>query len=480
LTGAQGDDFVAPGNVHAIAWSADGKRLAGVCPAALFMFDTTTAELLYSLPDGGVVFDWDASGELIAINIAGKGIIQIRRASDGALLKTFPGHKGTLAAVTWGPVGSQHLASAGTDGTLKIWEFAEGRGVTGDIVVESGNASPSISLAWNPAGTQVAFGKQGSFSVGVYDLLTRERRIFVPPPDDLETSGSGIIRSVAWSGDGELLAVGTGRNQITVWDARTALLLHRVSESQTRRAQNWNYETVKWIPGQRRLVIAGSESWTVWDFSGREPQKIIGITHNRRLTQACQVACSPDGKQLVLAGTDLNQTGSVTIWEIASGKMVAELPGTGLGLRAVAWSPDGKKIAAAGEAGTILLWDLATLRLDTMRGHTSRVTSVSWNPSGTQLASYARDGNAKIWDVLRQKEVLSLLVRSSAARSIVTWSPNGHQLAATGGFNRDGTVNPALITIYDATAGYAAEGDPAAQAEMARRRAQTAISPPAR
>jgi WD40 repeat protein len=70
------------------------------------------------------------------------------------------------------------------------------------------------------------------------------------------------------------------------------------------------------------------------------------------------VAFSPDGKTLASAGDD--QT--IRLWETATGKEIRRLTGHQSGISSVAFSPDGKRLASACADGTLLVWDLSRPR----------------------------------------------------------------------------------------------------------------------
>ncbi|HYT94781.1 MAG TPA: serine/threonine-protein kinase [Gemmataceae bacterium] len=96
--------------------------------------------------------------------------------------------------------------------------------------------------------------------------------------------------------------------------------------------------------------------------------------HNGRATA---VAYSPDGKRLASAGGEPSRPGEATVWDLQSGKALFTLKGHTNAITAVAFSPDGKWLATASHDRTVKLWDAETGRLVSTLGKVPTLAGVS-------------------------------------------------------------------------------------------------------
>jgi WD40 repeat protein/mono/diheme cytochrome c family protein len=168
------------------------------------------------------------------------------------------------------------------------------------------------------------------------------------------------------------------------------------------------------------------------------------------------VRFSPDGSVLAVGGYQ-----DVRLVESASGKMLATLPGHTDYVRSMAFSPDGKRIAAAGGApqlfGEIRIWDVQSHQLiKTMRGHKDCIYSIAWSPDGKTIASGSYDRMVKLWDPENGRELRNLQDHIDAVFA-VAFSPDGKRLASA---SQDRTVKiwdvaggKRLYTLSDASDG---------------------------
>ncbi len=154
------------------------------------------------------------------------------------------------------------------------------------------------------------------------------------------------------------------------------------------------------------------------------------------------IAWSPNGKRIASASID----GTVRVWDALTGGHVITYHGHTAAVNAVAWSLDGKHIASASRDGSVQVWTAATgKRLLTYHGHTGPVKAVAWSPDSTRIASAGDDGTVQVWMVITMRPLRTYRGHAGSVDA-VAWSPDGTQLVFAG---EDGTVRQWDVTTGD-------------------------------
>src|SRR6266508_3237546 len=134
--------------------------------------------------------------------------------------------------------------------------------------------------------------------------------------------------------------------------------------------------------------------------------------------------------------------------EVKKAKPLLTLAGPHRQMYRVAYSPDGKLIAAPGRRKTVRVWDAGTgKRVFTLAGHTDFICDVAFSPDGKQLASASCDKTVRLWDAGTGRLVRTI-ANSDSVQS-VAFSPDGKQLVTGGGF--PGVAG--AVKVWDAAAG---------------------------
>ena len=315
--------------------------------------------------------------------------------ADGLQSRRIHGPDGTSFGASIDRSGTR-LATAGSDGQVKVWNVMLGR-LDHAFRAHEGWAS---DVAFSPDGSRLASSGQDD-KVRIWALAQAQAPGAASPVPSLVIAGEcGGIFGIAWSADGKRLGAAGKDGTIRVWD-----LSHGVPAAP--------------------LVLRGHDG------------------------EAWCVAFDPRGRTIASGGADR----MVRIWDAATGNQHRSFPATTSRVNAIAYSPDGKGLATASLDGPIGLWDSASgTPVGILRGHTEPVFELAFNSDGTKLISAGQHATIKLWDLTSSGgmrpfrlekpsgdlEALSLVAPAPTSASVVRWvggvafRPHGNQLAAAG------------------------------------------------
>jgi len=140
------------------------------------------------------------------------------------------------------------------------------------------------------------------------------------------------------------------------------------------------------------------------------------------------LAFHPDGKRIA-AGT---ASGEIRLWNVQSGLPLMVYQGHTDWVRAVAFHPSEEIMASGSEDQTVRLWDSATGQcLKILQQHTNRVRSLAFSPDGKLLASGSEDQTIRLWDTQTGRCVVLLQGHTDQVRT-VAFHPDGKSVVSGG------------------------------------------------
>lgn len=208
-----------PQRCNGIAWSPDARTFATICndkAVRIWGFPTQTLGVKIGVAPIKIAehsghlsrpsdIQWNPVSDDQIATCDETGVIKIW---DGEGERwTLTGHRGQIHQLSWSPDG-EHLASAGQDGTVRIWDTKSGHQVT----LLTGHHNAVFSVAWSPLGSRIATGSRDSM-VKIWEPLSGTEALSLP-------DHQGAVLSVAWSHDGKQLATADITGAIIIWDAR--------------------------------------------------------------------------------------------------------------------------------------------------------------------------------------------------------------------------------------------------------------------
>jgi WD40 repeat protein/tRNA A-37 threonylcarbamoyl transferase component Bud32 len=412
---------------HALALSPDGLTAAVGIDGGIQRIDVRSGKvrtnsgvlagapqwLLFS-PDGKTV-----------VSTGLDGAVTLWEAETATPRGTLRGHSAPVRQPVFSPDGAT-LYTASDDGTAIAWDIDGNRRLgrpftfTHDPAYDPTSDQHPGRFSANGRLIAVGLKKKG---IRLWDATT-----LVPAgPPVLETGGE--VKALAFSPDGRTLAAVTSSGMATLWDVESRSL--RQGPFPVGRSP----VAVSFSADGTMLATAGGNGVKLWEVATGAALGRVGHGNS-----ADDVAFSPTGPFVAFVLSEGEGGGNAEIWDVANRSRIAALqvnagaPYNRFGRAyAVAFSPDGRLLATAGDHPLVQVWDVQSGKLiREFEQNVGGVRTLEFSSDGTTLAISGFDPVASLWNVATGTQIGPRLLAGSR-ETMLDLSPDGRQLLTTAG-----------------------------------------------
>lgn len=418
--------MLSPRHIWVVVLFAGMTKL---CPAA-------DPPLDIALQRGHKVTSAALSGDGRFVLTTGGNVVILWEAATGKRLRAFRGHKGPqeVSSAAISGDGKYVATGSGSDETAILWEAA-----TGKKLHTFPGHSNRVAVALSPDGKLLATGSD-KVEVSLWDTDSGKK---VQTFTDNRGGKSNRVDRLAISGDGKtVLVVRDSSKTVECWDVATG-----ARNMKMRGEHGLEINSVAVTPDGKRIVTGADDNTAaIWDAaSGKQLKTFAGTpgaepVKNRTFESKsiAGVAVSPDGKVVLTGTTD----GTVLIRQAANAGRIQSFKEPTGALTGVGFSDDGKFVLTTTWKGPARLWDAASGKiLQTFQGYNPPVASLALSKDGKTLVTGTNGQLAAVWDLPGGK--LARTFQDFDARAVAV-DDAGTRLA---------TAGQAKVAVWDLTSG---------------------------
>ena len=426
--------FSADGEIQALSFFPDNKRLASKSSGGIKVWDYLDGKLLLQIQtqkNAPAAFSVSPDGRKI-LSVPDATTITVWDAQNGKVIFSLEKQPGKIKSCAWSP-NSRSIITAASPG-LSAWDTASIR------VFDAANGKAGRVTAWDPSSFNTAVFSpdnryiataENSRKLSVWDAENGKRIHYLS-----EKNLRNNAENLCWSPNGKYIAAILSNGGIHVWDAKSA-------EEMVYLVQPWGYEftgkNILFTQDQKYILSEAAHGYglCLWEWNTEHGADLLGKDAKQfRLPGRNQYAAY----QIKYKGDD---TSSYKAWNAETYGDVRVFSGKGISAIKVEWSPDGKQLASY-TGSNAAIWDLTAGKLHSTRALVTesrirlrRIYITS--PDGKLTAEEDDEGI----NVCRSGQSSPLYMLPT--NSPIAFSPDSSRIA---GIHKDG-----FVCIWDAETG---------------------------